>query len=131
MEQCYRGFFFFFKQKTAYEIRPRDWRFRRVLFRSGITNRPFDDHGLRELVNRSLDPIEQVRIVRQHDQRALLREVGKLLIDKLTALAFVLVENDRAELFESSETSDRIEFCLRRAYQQHVKPAVVELLLRE
>src|ERR1043165_3153548 len=26
-------FFFFFKQKTAYEIRPRDWSFRRVLFR--------------------------------------------------------------------------------------------------
>src|SRR3546814_2148735 len=27
-------FFFFFKQKTAYEMRISDWRFRRVLFRS-------------------------------------------------------------------------------------------------
>src|SRR3546814_473115 len=33
-------FFFFFKQKTAYEMRISDWEFRRVLFRSLVaTNR--------------------------------------------------------------------------------------------
>src|SRR3546814_8660504 len=50
---CFICFFFFFKQKTAYEMRISDWRFRRVLFRSlprvrdfrGISGRAFDGRG--------------------------------------------------------------------------------------
>src|SRR5213596_3817966 len=34
--QYIRHYIFFFKQKTAYEIRPCDWEFRRVLFRSPL-----------------------------------------------------------------------------------------------
>src|SRR3546814_10969581 len=36
MSLCVLVLFFFFKQKTAYEMRISDWRFRRVLFRSQL-----------------------------------------------------------------------------------------------
>src|SRR3546814_5884973 len=40
------GCFFFFKQKTAYELRISDWSFRRVLFRSALVKLGLDYDSL-------------------------------------------------------------------------------------
>src|SRR3546814_2876078 len=70
-------FFFFFKQKTAYEMRISDWEFRRVLFRSApVLARPQaqavapvqdPEHGLQEVVSvcpSAGDAQEQVQLGR-------------------------------------------------------------------
>src|ERR1044071_5403933 len=94
-------FFFFFKQKTAYEISTRDWEFRRVLFRSHLVARP--RHGGVErarLVGVERQVVGEVVAPRAGLARAARELAGDVAIDLVAELDIVELGVERAGVVE-------------------------------